>query len=138
MEKFKFLRAASIVLLILFFHNTASGSEIERFSLKNIAQKSEFIFEGRVVSKQMRLSQNSGKPFTYFTFEVIDVIKGDYSKKSIELGFMGGEKDGFTLEISDLNMPGENEWGIYFVESLNRLQINPFYGWDQGHYLWNL
>ena len=32
-------------------------------------------------------------------------------------------------------MPVLGEKGIYFVESLQRRQVHPFYGWDQGHFL---
>ena len=32
-------------------------------------------------------------------------------------------------------MPEIGERGIYFVESLQRRQVHPLYGWSQGHFL---
>ena len=68
-------------------------------------QGAELIFEGRVVSRESRLSSMTGNPFTtYFTFEIIDVIKGSYSNSTIELGFVGGPKGTYVMVISDMCM----------------------------------
>ena len=32
-------------------------------------------------------------------------------------------------------MPESGESGIYFVESLTRVQVHPLVGWEQGHFL---
>ncbi len=34
-----------------------------------------------------------------------------------------------------MQMPEVGEQGIYFVESLQRRQVHPLYGWAQGHFL---
>ncbi|MDZ7664865.1 MAG: hypothetical protein U5K27_05970 [Desulfotignum sp.] len=34
-----------------------------------------------------------------------------------------------------LKFPQPGERGIYFVESLERMQVHPLYGWSQGHFL---
>jgi hypothetical protein len=34
-----------------------------------------------------------------------------------------------------MQLPQEGEHGIYFVESLERLQVHPLYGWSQGHFI---
>ena len=93
------------------------------------------IFEGRAVSKETRPSPISGKPYTYFTFEIIDLIKGSYSNPTIEIGFMGGTLGDITLKVTNMRMPEIGERGIYFVENITEQQINPLFGWQQGHYL---
>jgi len=113
----------------------ASASVVQRVSLPQVVQGSQLVFEGKVISKQVRIASNS-RPFTYFTFQVLDVIKGAYAAPTIELGYMGGPTpDGLVMQISDMRMPKVGEHGIYFVESINRQQVHPLYGWQQGHYL---
>ncbi len=111
------------------------ASTVLKVSFEEVCQGAELIFEGRVVSKESRLSPTTGNPFTYFTFEIIDVIKGSYRSNIIELGFMGGPKGEYVMTVSDMRMPELNEHGIYFVESLSQQQVHPFCGWSQGHYL---
>lgn len=120
---------------ILLLTGAAKATTILNVSLNEVVKGAEFIFEGRVISKETRPSPIDGRPFTYFIFEVIDVIKGSYSGNYIELGFAGGTLGGLTLSVSDMRMPEIRERGIYFVESLTQELVHPFYGWHQGHYL---
>ncbi len=113
----------------------AKATTILELSFDQVCQGAELIFEGRVVSKETRPSPTGGKPFTYFTFQIIEVIKGSYPGSTIELGFMGGQLDGFTLKVSGMQMPEMGEKGIYFVENLGVQQIHPLCGWQQGHCL---
>lgn len=71
---------------------------------------------------------------TLITFEVLETLKGGYAESSIELSFLGGSKGEITMHVTDLNRPEVGDRGIYFVENPDRPQVNPFYGWDQGHY----
>ena len=74
------------IFTILFFSlmvsylgaNSANASTILKVDLDQAANESELVFEGRAVTKETRPSPISGKPFTYFTFKIIDVIKGSY------------------------------------------------------------
>ncbi len=111
------------------------ASTVLKVSFEEVCNGAELIFEGRVVSKESRLSPASGNPFTYFTFEIIDVIEGSYSNSTIELGFMGGPKGEYVMTVSDMRMPEVDEEGIYFVENLSVQQVHPLCGWHQGHYL---
>ncbi len=111
------------------------ASTVLKVSFEEVCQGAELIFEGRVVSRESRLSSTTGNPFTYFTFEIIDVIKGSYISNIIELGFMGGPKGDYVMTVSDMRMPEIGERGVYFVENLSVQQVHPLCGWHQGHYL---
>ncbi len=113
----------------------AKATTILELSFDQVCQDAELIFGGQVMSKETRPSPIDGKPFTYFTFQIIEVIKGSYAGSTIELGFMGGQLDGFTLKVSGMQMPEMGEKGIYFVENLGVQQIHPLCGWQQGHCL---
>ncbi len=119
----------------LFISTTASASVIKRFSFSEVAESAKLIFHGKAVSSRVSSDGAGSVNYTYITFEIIEIIKGDYDGDTIELGFMGGTANGYTDKVSDLKMPTIGETGIYFVESTDRRMANPLYGWDQGHYL---
>ncbi len=123
------------LLFILLNAGTAKSTSTIELSLDCVCQGAELIFEGRVVSRETRPSPTNGKPFTYFTFQIIDVIKGSHTSSTVELGFMGGKLNDFTLKVSGMQMPEIGERGIYFVENLSVQQIHPLCGWQQGHCL---
>lgn len=112
-----------------------SASTVLKIDFNHAVNGSELIFDGTVISEETRLSPINGKPFTYLTFKIIDVIKGSYASPTIEIGYMGGKVGEVTLIITDMRMPKIGERGIYFVESLSAQQIHPLIGWQQGHYL---
>ncbi len=119
----------------LFYTNQTKATAILELSFDQVCQGSELIFEGRVVSKETRPSPTDGNPFTYFTFQIIEVIKGSYTGSTVELGFMGGQSGDSTLKVYGMQMPEVGERGIYFVENLSVQQIHPLCGWQQGHCL---
>lgn len=111
-----------------------NATSVLQVSLDEIIQKSQFVFEGKVTS--LETEKNSQKRIhTYITFEITDIIKGEYNSNIIKLRFLGGTVGDLTLAVGDMQYPKEGEHGIYFVESLDRFQVNPLYGWSQGHFL---
>lgn len=114
---------------------TVHATTILGMDIDKIAADAEFIFEGEVIHRETRQEQGSGLIHTYVTFNVLDVIKGDFNGDSLELKFMGGAFAGQMVEVSGLVIPGAGEQGIYFVESLDIDMVNPLLGWSQGHYL---
>ncbi len=124
-----------VLSFAIFCNNQTKATTILKLSFDQVCQGSELIFEGRVVSKETRPSLTDGYPFTYFTFQIIEVIKGSYTGSTVELGFMGGRSGDSTLKVYGMQMPEVGERGIYFVENLSVQQIHPFCGWQQGHCL---
>lgn len=124
-----------VLSFALLYTNQTKATTILELSFDQVCQGSELIFEGRVVSKETRPSPTDGNPFTYFTFQIIEVIKGSYTGSTVELGFIGGQSGDSTLKVSGMQMPEVGERGIYFVENLSVQQIHPLCGWQQGHCL---
>jgi hypothetical protein len=104
-------------------------------SLDEMLNNSEFVFEGRVINIESRMTQNGSRIHTYVVFDILEIIKGEYPNDQIELSFAGGTVNGMTLSVSEMHMPEVDEKGIYFVEALSRTQVHPLYGWSQGHLL---
>ena len=112
--------------------SSAYAVSVVEVSLEEMLQNSALVFEGQVTRVQVR--ENSRRDIhTRVTFEIIDVIKGEVTGKKLTLDFLGGALAGRKISVSDMQMPALNERGIYFVESLQRNQVHPLYGWSQGH-----
>lgn len=128
----KFIAIWMALLLMPISYGDASS--VREVSLNEMLQQSQFVFEGTVTAIEAR--ENSQKRIhTYVTFEIKDIIKGKYHSNIITLSFLGGTVGDVTMAVSDMRLPQEGEHGIYFVESLERLQVNPLYGWSQGHFI---
>jgi len=120
--------------LLLFITLPAVASSVLQVSFDELVRSSEFVFQGRVVDKRAEFDKR-GAIKTYVTFEVLDVYKGAYSGRTLQLPFLGGTIGDLTMKISDLEPPNVGETGIYFVESMSNPPAHPLYGWDQGHFL---
>ncbi len=88
-----------------------------------------------MIYSETRQDSSSGIISTYVTFQINDIIKGDYSGDSIELKFMGGVFNGKIVQVSGMRIPEMAQQGVYFVESMSRDLINPLIGWSQGHFI---
>ncbi len=124
-----------IALTLCVCADAAASSSVLAVSLKQLSTSSQLIFEGEVIGVTSTFDANQTNIHTYVTFRVFDVIKGAYSQTKITLRFLGGTVDEISLHVADSTMPKPGEMGIYFVESLERFQVNPLYGMDQGHFL---
>lgn len=123
-----------LTYLILIPTSYGHSSGVRQVTMDEMLQQCQFVFEGMVLIRETE--ENSQKRIrTYVTFEVQDIIKGDYSSSTITLSFLGGTVDDVTMSVSDMKIPQVGERGIYFVESLERSQVHPLYGWSQGHFL---
>lgn len=122
-----------IVALLLVFRPVLASTVLE-MSFAQVVQHAELVFEGTVLAVEPRRARD-GSIHSYVQFAVYEVVKGQYADSHIELRFLGGKVDGRALHVTDMSIPLPGESGVYFVESLQRAQVNPLVGWAQGHYL---
>lgn len=125
----------SLLSFVLWCASQAMGSAVQQMSLSEVAGASELVFEGRVVGADVRPGPDGRRIYTYVTFQILDPIKGEASGETVQLRFLGGTLGDLSLEVTDMHVPQVGDHGIYFVESLQRPQANPLYGWDQGQYI---
>lgn len=131
----KLFTALFASLWLSFLALTAQASTILQVGITDLLNESQFVFHGRVVEKWTDIDQSSNTIFTHVRMAIDDAIKGTYKQESIVLKFMGGTYGQQTLEVFEMNVPIVGEEGIYFVERTNRVQVNPFFGWHQGHFV---
>ena len=83
----KRMAAALTCSLCLFAFSSASATTVLGLDIDKVVADAEFVFEGAVINSETRQDSNSGIISTYVTFQINDIIKGDYSGDSIELKF---------------------------------------------------
>lgn len=124
-----------VLLLLASLTLTTPGrtASVRLVGFDELVQSSALVFHGRVTGTRSRLLPGPQGIVTDVEFDVIEVLKGEAPGR-LTLNFAGGTVDGVGMRVHGLNRPVEGEEGVYFVEQLVRPQVNPLYGWDQGHY----
>ena len=122
------------ILLFLVVSNVCQAAAVRQVSVEEMLENCDFIFEGVVIKNEVMRGKRKRQIVTAVTFEITDIIKGNYSEKIIELSYLGGSLGGATLTVSDMQIPPIGLRGYFFVESLDREQVHPLYGWQQGNY----
>lgn len=112
----------------------AHAAGVRQVAMDEMIQQSRLVFEGEVMDL-VSVETGPRRIHTHVTFRILDIIKGDYLQNTITLRFLGGTVGNLTMGVSDMKFPLPGEHGIYFVESLERMQIHPLFGWSQGHFV---
>jgi len=123
---------AACMAVLALSTNPADSSTVVSVGTTDLVEGCDFIFHGTPVERWVSAGAQPGSIFTNVKFAVSEVLKGDPSRKTVVLSYLGGTLDGLTLSIEGLQVPGIGEEGIYFVERLGRNQVHPLLGWDQG------
>ena len=129
------LSVVFFAFFLSFSFTPASASSIKQMSVDELIENAELVFEGRVLSAEPRWNKAHTLIKTFITFEVIDVLSGEYTQSKLKLGFVGGKIDQDEVKAQGLRQPEVGEKGIYFIESLTRPLVNPLVGWSQGQFL---
>jgi hypothetical protein len=127
---------ASFVLFLLVsltLTTPARAASVRLVGFDELVRSSALVFHGRVTGTRSRLLPGHQGIVTDVEFTVIEVFKGEPVAR-LSLSFAGGAVDGVGMHVHGLDRPVEGEEGVYFVEQLDRPQVNPLYGWDQGRY----
>jgi hypothetical protein len=129
------IRRTLLVLLLSFVCLFgAHATSIRGVTLKEMLLNSQLVFEGLVTESHTKQTP-SGIISTSITFTITETIKGDHSGNMLTLEFLGGTVGSARAVVSGMQLPQLGEHGIYFVEAPGRKQVNPLYGWSQGHFI---
>jgi hypothetical protein len=127
------------MLLLLIVGITNIGYSHSPFPVRDghLVKNADFIFEGivqdikSVVSKKVD-EEDLQVPFTFVTYEIIQILKGKYDSGQITLQFMGGCENGedyFYVQGIPLFDIGDHD--IMFIKG-NIKKACPVVGWEQG------
>ena len=131
----RFLTASRLACLLvgLTMLAPARSASVRLVGFDELVRSSALVFHGRVLATRSRWLPAAVGIVTDVEFAVLETYAGDAPGRLV-LSFAGGELDGVGLRVHGLTMPSPGEEGVFFVERLDRPQVNPLYGWDQGHY----
>lgn len=124
-----------LAAIYFFATSLANATSILQLTFDDLVQKSELVFEGRVVASDSRWNDTRTEIYTEVTFEISEIIKGGITGDSIVLSFAGGEVGRDNFAVQALIFPKIGETGIYFVERTDIDMMNPLLGWSQGHFV---
>ena len=123
-----------IGLTVWLFSFAVQATTIAQLEFSDVIDTAELVFEGRVLDVY---AEQTGPRSIHTTvrFEIIDVIKGQYTGSELELQYLGGRVGERELYVEGMQIPQAGEHGIYFVESVHEALVHPMVGWSQGHFL---
>lgn len=109
----------------------AEATTLTPIDAAGLVDGAELIFIGVAVDRQVATSRDGRYPYTFFTFEVEEVLKGAVDDRLLTLRFEGGEIGDEYIEVHGI--PTFERYGRYllFVAD-NGEAISPVVGWEQG------
>jgi hypothetical protein len=134
-SRFRKIDLIFLLFFLIIFPSISIATTIRAVTFEELLQYAEFVFEGRVIAVESVMPPNSRLPRTCVLFEISEVLKGSHSDDTVDLCFLGGVSGEYTVHVANMQYPKLDEKGIYFVKSLAGQYANPFYGWNQGHFL---
>ncbi len=130
--RFPAVALAACMAVLALSTGPANSATVVSVGTADLVEGCDFIFHGTAVERWVSAGAQPGSIFTNVKFAVSEVLKGDATRRTVVLSYLGGTLDGLTLSIEGLQVPDVGEEGVYFVERLGRSQIHPLLGWDQG------
>lgn len=122
------------LLLSLFQPPSLQATTVIPPSFDDLVTRAEIIFEGQVTAVESRWAgqDETRRIMTYYTFQVLDVLKGQASSPYV-LEILGGTVGDTTLKVEGAPQFQTGEQVILFVTN-NGKQIVPLVGFMHGYY----
>jgi hypothetical protein len=129
-----FLLFIAILLITPVFATQVIPVDFDQMTIK-----ADKIFSGKVINIEVKKdyipSRNAYMPCTFYTFTILDKIKGSFASNTITVRFMGGTMPNEKLGVRVNGMP-EFKMGeevVLFLEGDNTL-YSPVIGFYQGRF----
>src|SRR5262245_47191689 len=101
----RIFRLTTCVLLAGLWAAAATAATVRTVGTEDLAARAGFSFHGKPVEKWVAAGAKPGSIYTFVRYEVTDVLKGDASKKTVVLSFLGGTLNGRTLRVEGMQLP---------------------------------
>lgn len=108
-------------------------------SIDQLVQQAEFIFEGKVIDVQYQFSQKStgepsGVPYTFVTYQIYGIQKGNYGAGTITLRFIGGaDANGVVFSMEGTPRFDLDDHDVLLVDK-NGYELCPLVNCAQGRF----
>ncbi len=111
------------------------ASSVRQLDMEQVVDGSNLVIDATVVGVTAEPTTSGRAIMTRVTFQVNEVVKGEWGDDQINLRFLGGSLAGRQLKIDNMQIPRLGERGIYFVRDPNKVSVHPLKGWSQGHFI---
>lgn len=112
--------------------SAANATTMRPLDLEKLSGQAELIVTGTPVSREVAASRDGRYPFTFVTFKVDEVLKGQVRDRQLVLRFDGGELGGERLVVHGMPELVTGEHYLLFIQGNGSLAC-PIVGWWQGH-----
>jgi hypothetical protein len=132
----KKLPLITIICMCLLFHvSGAEAAMVRSMDLGRLVNDSDLIFQGKVKTVDSEWDGQRTTIWTYVTFQIDEIIKGNWSESEITLKLPGGaiKKEDIRLQASGVPQFQEGEEVLIFCDTENRTG-SPIIGWSQGRF----
>jgi hypothetical protein len=102
---------------------------------KEIIQRSEVIFVGQVLEKNVRWNEKRNLIMTDYTMRVDELLKGAFGKESVVLSFAGGQLGEEIHQVSGIPELDVGEVSVLMIKDLNSPKMSPLTGTFQVRYV---
>lgn len=124
---------AGLALALLAPWGVATATTMRLLDLENLSGQAELIVTGTAVSREVVASRDGRYPFTFVTFKVDEVLKGQARDRQLVLRFDGGDLGAERLVVHGIPELVSGERYLLFLQGNGRLAC-PIVGWWQGHF----
>jgi hypothetical protein len=124
------------LFLALWSADTVGGTIVRPPVFDDLVQQADRVVHGRVIDQHSFLDEYEGRRLvrTVVTIEIVELIKGENEGPTLELRFMGGEAEGWAMEISGMPHLAKSDEVVLF-EKDNGRRVCPLVSWQFGHFM---
>jgi len=127
---------ASVVLagIALLAASLASATTVQKFTLKELATKSNAIVMARVEDQSSRQDAGNKEIYTYITVSVLESVKGAKGEKTITIRQLGGSVGNLISAVPGMPSFKAGEEVVLFLSAKDRAGYPWVMGLQQGKY----
>ena len=135
LQRFRRVSMVCTVVLLVATASFSQASTVMQVGVTDLLQHSRLVVHGHVTEMWTSYDARRDTVFTNVRIDVEEVVKGQLQDDHVVIQYEGGSHGNMTVSIGGTLMPIPGEEGIYFIEDPDNVQVNPLYGWNQGHYV---
>jgi hypothetical protein len=112
----------------------ASATTVQKFSLHELAAKSESIIMARVDDQSSRQDPANKEIYTYITLNVLEAVKGAQGEKSVTIRQLGGTVGNLISVVPGMPAFKNGEEVVLFLSPKDKAGYSWVMGLQQGKY----
>jgi hypothetical protein len=124
----------AVSVLTLFGASLASGTTVQKLSLKDLAKKSSSIVIAKVQDSDSRIDPSNKEIYTYITLRILEPVKGMKGEKSLTLRQLGGTVNHIASIVPGMPSFKKDEEVVLFLTDRDGAGYPWVMGLQQGKY----